>query len=97
MRHAADLLDDILRRVRPPKGCAIELTERVAAKPGDSNWIAIMGIAPMPPTGAFSNLIAELRRSEPTIDWSAVTERDGAMRRIAKYFSEVERRKRAER
>jgi hypothetical protein len=43
MRNARTVLEELVHHVRPPKGCAIVLTERPFSKPSDPNWIATVG------------------------------------------------------
>jgi hypothetical protein len=71
--------------VQPPRGISIAIAER----PGRQNWVA--GVAAMDPerTIAFSAKVASLAKTDPIIDWSAITERDGEHRYIARWLSEV--------
>ena len=88
MRHARALLEELVLHVQPPKGCAIVLTERPFNKPSDPNWVATVG--PMGPdyTRRYTAKVAELRKTDPRIDWSEVMGLDGP-RRIALRRSEL--------
>jgi hypothetical protein len=88
MRHAQAVLQDLVLHVEPPKGCAIVLTERPFRTPSDPNWVATVG-----PMGAnyirrYTAKVAELRKTDVRVDWSAVGTLDGP-RRIALRYSEL--------
>ena len=88
MRQARAVLEDLVLRVQPPKGCAIVSTERPFSKPNDPNWVATVG--PMGPgyTRCYTAKVAELRKTDLRIDWSEVSALDGP-RRIALGHSEL--------
>jgi hypothetical protein len=86
MKKATELLDEILRYVRPPRGCAITLTEVLDGEP---NWDAGTELMPDDALGRFNTKIAAFRKSEPRVDWSDVTEREDGRRRVSKWFSEL--------
>ncbi|WP_454648112.1 hypothetical protein [Bradyrhizobium liaoningense] len=90
MERAQDLLEELIRKVRPPRGCAIALTERRPKSDGDTNWIAGAGIMPPDATSRYDNAIYGLRKLHPHIEWAGITEFDGEHRRIARWLSEVE-------
>jgi hypothetical protein len=85
MKTAKQILDEIVLTVQPPRGVSVAITER----PGDQNWVAGVGPMNSEHTIAFSEKVASLAKTDPIIDWSAITERDGEHRRIAGYLSEV--------
>ena len=89
MRAAGDFLDDILKYVQPPRGCAIVVTERTPSADDEPNWIVGAGVMDLPALGRYNRKIAEMRETERRIDWAGVTERDGDRRRIAKWISEL--------
>ena len=87
MKTALDVLEAIGRHVRPPRGLAIELAERE----GSPNWAAAMARNPSPGMArVFAKQVAELRKSDPVVDWSGITERRGYAGRVARWHSEVE-------
>jgi len=86
MRAASELLKEIILAVQPPRGIAIAVTESA----GNPNWIAAAGAMDAEGTQAFSAQVARLRKSDPNVDWSDVTELDGDRRRIARWLSEVQ-------
>ena len=69
MRHARTVLEDLVRHVQPPKGCAIVLTERPLRSAersklgcyGRSNGVGIQQ--------ALHRKVAELRKTDLRIDW----------------------------
>jgi hypothetical protein len=63
---------EIILAVQPPRGVAIALTERSASP----NWIAGAGIMDAERT-------AKLRKSDPAIDWSDVTEKSSLIKPAA--------------
>jgi hypothetical protein len=87
MKRAAELLDDLLRDVEPPPGCAIALRECESATSVDPNWVAFAGVMPEPVLLRLTAAITAMRRKHPVIDWYGVTEKDGDWRRIAKSRS----------
>jgi hypothetical protein len=87
MKTASELLDEILRHVKPPRGCAVVLAEETNGEP---NWIASTGVMHDEALGRFNTKTVDLRKAHPCIDWSGVTAPEGGRRRIAKYFSELE-------
>lgn len=89
MRTVDDFLDEILKHVQPHRGCAIAVTERIPAAADEPNWIVGAGVMGLPALGRYNLKVAEMRKTEPRIDWGGVTERDGDRRRIAKWFPEL--------
>lgn len=88
MRPARAVLAELVRYVQPPKGCAVVFTERPLNKSGDPNWIATVG-----PMGAlysrrYTEKVAQLRKSDPRVDWSEINPLDGH-RRVALQFSDL--------
>ena len=65
------MVDEIALAVRPPRGIAIVLTERPYKT---QNWLAATGVMDLDRTNKFSATVAALRKSDPVIDWSAVSE-----------------------
>jgi hypothetical protein len=88
MKSASELLDDFLKAVKPPRGCAITLRERRPQTEGDTNWIASFGIAPWDVINRFDAASAELRRRHSIVDWSGITTREGRWRLVSKHSSE---------
>jgi hypothetical protein len=88
MRPARAVLEELVRHVQPPKGCAIVFTERPLNKSDDPNWIVTVG-----PMGAqyikrYTDKVAQLRKSDLRIDWSEVKSLDGH-RRVAFQLSDL--------
>jgi len=90
MKRAQDLLERLIREVRPPRGCAIALTERKPKSDTDPNWRAGAGIMPEDATNRYSHAVSELQKLHPRIEWAGITEFDGEHRRIARWLSEIE-------
>ena len=88
MRHARAVLEDLVFGVQPPRGCAIVLSERPFSRPSDPNWVATVGPMPSEYNRRYTAKVAELRKTDPRIDWSQVTSLDGP-RRIALRHSEL--------
>ena len=88
MRPARAVLEELVRHVLPPKGCAIVFTERPLNRSDDPNWIVTVG-----PMGAqyikrYTDKVAQLRKSDLRIDWSEVKSLDGH-RRVALQLSDL--------
>ena len=73
MRHARAVLEDLVFGVQPPRGCAIVFSERSFSKPSDPNWVATVGPMPSEYNRRYTAKVAELRKTDPRIDWSQVT------------------------
>ena len=86
MKTANQVVDEIALTVMPPQGVAIVLTECLDEKP---NWEANAGPMELAQTDRFMTKVAALQKSDPDVDWSAVSERIGERRRVAKWLSEV--------
>jgi hypothetical protein len=84
MKTAEAMLKELLLHVRPPRGCAIVLTERESSGPKNLNWVASAGITAPHLADLFAEKVAELRKTDPKIDWS------DSPRRLARWLSEVE-------
>jgi len=65
-------LEELVLHVRPPKGCAIVLTEQPFSRPSDPNWIATVGPMVSEYARGYTAKVAELRKTDPRIDWSEV-------------------------
>jgi len=91
IKSAQSLVEEFVRAVRPPQGCAIVLTE-IAPSPGfDFNWLASAGHMSAAVLEKYDSALFELKRQNPRINWDGVTDLDseGVSRRIARYSSEV--------
>jgi hypothetical protein len=89
MKSARELLNEIVRYVQPPRGCAVVLAERKSDLPPEPNWTAASGVMQEPALSCYMNKIAELRKSDPKVDWSKEKFIDG-LRRIALWLSELD-------
>jgi hypothetical protein len=91
IKSAQDLIEEFVRAVRPPQGCAIVLTE-IAPSPGfDFNWLASAGHMSAAAIARYDSALLELKRQNRLINWDGVTDldSDGISRRIARYSSEA--------
>src|SRR5262249_57775826 len=70
--------------VQPPKGTAIVLTEEPGAQP---NWVAAAGMMEAALTDKFSEKVAELRKTDPLVNWSRVEKGHTESRRVIKLLS----------
>jgi hypothetical protein len=89
MRSAYSVLKELILYVRPPPGRLIELVEHQPARASDPNWIAGCGNMDTQLLRRFDEKVAELRNTDPQVDWSGVR-RVGRERHIARWLSEVE-------
>ncbi len=89
MRPAAEILKELALHVRPPRGCAIVLMEWKSSVPPEPNWVAASGIMQGQTLARYSEKIAELRKTDPEIDWSNVKIIDG-LRRVLVRLSEID-------
>jgi hypothetical protein len=88
MRDAREVLEELVRHVEPPKGCAIVLTERPVGSDREPNWTATVGPMGVEQGRRFTKKVAELRKTDLRVGWSALTNLDG-LRRIALRLSEL--------
>lgn len=86
---AQDLIEQLVRSVRQPQGCAIVLRETEPTDGFDFDWVASAGIMPPKTMIAYESALIELKRQNRRVDWSGVVECEGKWRRIARYSSEV--------
>jgi hypothetical protein len=86
LKSANELLDEILRCVRPQRGSTVVLTQ----VNGEPNWVVSTGMLDEGALGRFNTKIVDLRKSDPCVDWSAVPERKGGRRQIVKWLSALE-------
>jgi hypothetical protein len=84
------MLREIILHVRPPIGCAIVLLEWEPKGPNEQNWVSSVGNMDTALLLRFNEKVAELRKTDPIIDWSEVQMRLGSRRRVALWLSEVE-------
>ena len=82
MKTAKELVNEIGLSVQPPRGVAIVLTEEPGAQP---NWVAAAGIMEAVLTDKFSQKVAELRRTDPLVDWAEVDKGQTEARRVVKF------------
>jgi hypothetical protein len=82
---------EILRHVKPPRGNTVVLGEAVPEKDGEPNWLASVGVMDPKRLEIFNLKIVALRQSDPLVNWRGVMEREGSHRRIAKWFSELDK------
>ena len=89
MKSAEVMLNELIRYVRPPRGCAIVLTEEKPKRSNEPNWDARSGTMETQSILRFKKRVAELRKTDTLIDWSDVKILDGQQRRVALWLSEV--------
>jgi hypothetical protein len=63
--------------------------ESFPANANDPNWVAAMGATDSQRNAKFARKVADLRKTDATVDWSGIEERDGQKRRVAKWLSEL--------
>ena len=80
MKNARALLEELMRRVMPPRGVAITLREVPSNGPDDPNWVASAGPMDLIRAQRFGQKVAELRKSDLLIDWSGVEGQRGHRR-----------------
>jgi hypothetical protein len=66
LKGAQEFLEDLVRAVRPPQGCAIVLRETKPLTDDDTNGLTSAGVMPMDSVTGYDSAIAELRRQYPT-------------------------------
>jgi hypothetical protein len=86
---AETMLKELVLYVGPPCGCAIVLTEWKSSGPTDPNWVAASGNMAAQKLVRYTEKVAELRRTDPEIDWSDVKILVGP-RRVALWLSEID-------
>src|SRR5262245_37867479 len=88
MKSAEAMLEELVSHVRPPRGCAIVLTEWKSGGPTEPNWVAATGNMEAQKLARYNEKIAELRKTDPQIDWSDVKILRGP-HRVVLWLSEV--------
>jgi hypothetical protein len=91
IKSAQSLIEEFVRVVRPPQGCAIVLTETVPSPGFDFNWLASAGNMSAAVMARYDSTLIELKRQNPRINWDGITDLDGegVLRCITRYSSEV--------
>jgi hypothetical protein len=91
VKTAQSLIEEFVRAVRPPRGCAIVLAEIVPSPEFDLNWLASAGHMSAAVLARYDSTLLDLKRKNQRINWDGVTDMDseGVSRRIARYSSEV--------
>jgi hypothetical protein len=82
MKIAKELLAELVEHVRSPKECPIKLKEWPATQLTLRNWIAIRGDMTGAERERYDKKLAQLRHTDPQVDWSAVNSREGSRRVI---------------
>ena len=72
MKSAQEILRELTRYIMPPPGVTIEVSEKPSHEPQDENWLAFADGMDAKRVKLFGEMLAELRRSDRIIDWSAV-------------------------
>ncbi len=94
MKTADELLTELVADVHPPKDCPIKLKDWPASVLTVRNWIAIWGDMPDAERKRFDKKVAQLRQTDPYVDWSAVDEREDT-RRVVLYIDRENEPKRS--
>jgi hypothetical protein len=81
MKSAQAVLREIVEYVRPPEESAIVLTEWDFG-PAKRNWVVSCGYMEEEKLRRFSEKDLELRKSNPTIDWSSEEIGESGRRRV---------------
>jgi hypothetical protein len=91
IKTAQTIVEEFVRAVRQPQGCAIVLTETTPSPGFDFNWVASAGNMSATVMQRYDSTLHDLKRQNPRINWDGVTDLDseGVSRRIARYSSEV--------
>ena len=91
IKTAQALVEEFVRAVRQPQGCAIVLTETEPSPGFDFNWIASAGHMSAIVMKRYDNALLELKRQNRRVNWDGITdlESEGISRRVARYPSEV--------
>jgi hypothetical protein len=88
LKTANALIRELGSAVQPPKAIAIVLTEEPGAQP---NWVAAAGMMEAALEAAltdkFSEKVAELRKTDPLVDWTGVDKGHAEFRRVVKFLS----------
>jgi hypothetical protein len=79
VKTAREMVDEIARSVRPPRGVTIRLTEWPSDRP---NWRADASNMERHKSQIFAAHVYALEHSDPIVDWSAVLESENG-RRVA--------------
>ena len=82
MKTAKELLAELVAQARPPKECPIKLKEWPATHVTLRNWIAIRGDLTGAERERYDKKLAQLRQTDPQVDWSDVNSREGSRRVI---------------
>lgn len=80
---AQELLDLLMRELRPPRGTVIVLRERVSTKDADCNWDVHAPTMPLHMLGRFNRVITQLQFEHSIIRWDGVTDASGNLRRLS--------------
>jgi hypothetical protein len=89
MKSAEGMLKELVRHVRPRRGCPIVLREREGSGT-EPNWIASTGNLDAQQLRRYNEKLFELRKTDPKIDWSGVQILDGANRRVSVWLPEID-------
>ena len=84
LKTANALIRELGSAVQPPKAIAIVLTEEPGAQP---NWVAAAGMMETVLTDKFSEKVAELRKTDPLVDWTGVDKGHAEFRRVVTFVS----------
>ena len=74
IKSAQDLIEEFVRAVRPPQGCAIVLTEIVPSPGFDFNWLASAGHMSAAVMARYDSALLDLKRKNQRINWDDVTD-----------------------
>jgi hypothetical protein len=83
VKAAEEFLNEVLRQIRPPKGCPIVLRECKSEAADDPNWVLAAGNMPADARYRCETAVTEMRRQHPRLDWGGISGIKGKFRRIA--------------
>ncbi|MHC2666542.1 hypothetical protein ACMA5K_24340 [Bradyrhizobium diazoefficiens] len=82
IKTAEALLNELIRSVRPPSGCPMQITELKPATSDLPNWAASVRDLPRDAHVRYESAVIELRRQNLVVDWEGVPESPDGERRI---------------
>jgi hypothetical protein len=88
LRTAHAILVQVLHYVKPPRGVAMAVTEKVPAQATDTNWFVTTGPLDLEHKAKLTQKLADLQQTDPIVDWCGVSERDRQNRRVARWFQQ---------
>lgn len=82
IKTAGALLTELVKSVKPPSGCPMQITELKPASSDLPNWAASVRDLPREAHIFYESAVIELRRQNPVVDWDGVPASPDGERRI---------------